>query len=157
MQTRMAFPTATSTGALYFIGFTSGTLAASVSADNPAGSGIGWQYSTARGDTGWKFMTDDGTTQNVSATVLSFGATTDVMDFFIFCPPYPNNTIIYYRVDNLTQGTSAEGTTSTNLPAGGTALRAGFQMNNISAAAKNIRMSRFYVETDRLLLYKVLL
>ena len=85
MQSRMGFPTATSTGARYFIGFTSGTLAASVSADNPGGSFLGWQYSTTRGDTGWKFTTSDGTTQNVSATILPFGLTTDVIDFFIFC------------------------------------------------------------------------
>jgi hypothetical protein len=148
MQARMGFPTATSTGARYFIGFTSGTMAASVSADNPAGSGIGWQYSTTRADTGWKFMTDNGTTQTVSSTMLPF-AVNEIMDFFIYCPPYPNNDIIYYRIDNVTQGTTAEGTTSATLPAGNTALRAGFQMSNVSAAAKNIRMSRFYVETDR--------
>ncbi len=148
MQARMGFPTATSTGARYFIGFTSGTMAASVSADNPAGSGIGWQYSTARADTGWKFMTDNGTTQTVSSTVLPF-AVNEIIDFFIYCPPYPNNTIIYYRIDNITQGTTAEGTATSTLPAGTTAMRAGFQMNNISAAAKNIRMSRFYVETDK--------
>ncbi len=148
MQARMGFPTATSTGARYFVGFTSGTMAASVSADNPAGSGIGWQYSTTRGDTGWKFMTDNGTTQTVSSTVLPF-AVNEVMDFFIYCPPYPNNTVIYYRIDNITQGTTAEGTATSTLPAGTTAMRAGFQMSNVSAAAKNIRMSRFYVETDR--------
>jgi hypothetical protein len=149
MQARMGFPTATTTGARYFIGFTDGTMAASVSGDNPAGSHIGWQYSTARGDTGWKFMTRNGATQTVSSTVLAFGGVNDIMDFFIYCPPYPNNTIIYYRIDNITQGTTAEGQATSTLPAGSTQLRAGFQMNNITAVGKNIRMGRFYVETDK--------
>lgn len=147
-QSRMMFPTATSTGALYFIGLTSGTMAASVSADNPAGSNIGWQYSTARGDTGWKFMTNVSPAQTVSATILPM-AVNAVFDFFIYCPPHPNNGTVYYRVDNITAGTTAEGSATATLPAGTTALRAGFQMNNVNAGVKNIRMSRLYVETDR--------
>ncbi len=147
-QSRHYFTVATTTGTRIFIGFTSGTMAASVSADDPAGSGVGWQYSTARGDTGWKFMTDNGTTQTVSATVLPF-IINQVFDFFIYCPPYPNNTIIYYRIDNITAGTTAEGTTSATLPAGATAMRAGFQINNLSTTAKIIRTSRLYVETDK--------
>jgi hypothetical protein len=122
-------------------------MAASVSADNPAGSNIGWQYSTARADTGWKFMTNNGA-QTVSATMLPFSIT-DIFDFFIYCPPFPNNTVVYYRIDDVTLGTTAEGTTSATLPVGTLALRAGMQMNNISAAAKNIRLGRLYVETDQ--------
>ncbi len=147
-QARMMFPDATSTGIRAFIGFTSGTMAASVSADNPAGSNVGWQYSTSRADTGWKFMTDDGTTQSLSATIMPF-AQNDVFDFFIYCPPYPNNSTIYYRIDNISQGTSAEGSTSSNLPPGATAMRAGYQINNVSANATKARLNRLYVETDR--------
>lgn len=146
-QSRMVFPDATSTGIRAFVGFTSGTMAASVSADDPAGSAIGWQYSTSRADTGWKFMTDNGA-QTVSSTMLPF-ITGKIFDFFIYCPPHPNNGTIYYRVDNVTDGTTAEGSTSATLPAGPTALRAGFQINNITASARNVRMSRLYVETDR--------
>jgi hypothetical protein len=147
-QARMAFPDATSTGIRAFVGFTSGTMAASVSADNPAGSGVGWHYSTSAAYTGWKFMTDNGTTMSTSSTMLPFQQNA-VFDFFIYCPPYPNNGTIYYRIDNLTASTTAEGSTSTTLPAGTTALRAGFQINNIAASARNVRLSRLYVETDR--------
>ncbi len=147
-QSRLLFPDATSTGIRAFVGFTSGTMAASVSADNPAGSLIGWQYSTSRADTGWKFMTDNGTTQTVSTTVLPMSVG-DVFDFFIYCPPYPNNNTVYYRIDNITKGTTAEGSTTLTLPAGATALRAGFQISNVTASARNVRMSRVYVETDR--------
>jgi hypothetical protein len=150
-QARMAFPDATSTGIRAFVGFTSGTMAASVSADNPAGSNIGWQYSTVRGDTGWKFMTRDGTTQIVSSTILPFQQNA-IFDFWIYCPPYPNNGTIYYRIDNLTASTTAEGSLVSTVYvslAGATALRAGFQINNIAASARNVRLSRLYVETDK--------
>jgi hypothetical protein len=147
-QARMAFPDATSTGIRAFVGFTSGLHTASVSADDPAGSGLGWQYSTSRGDTGWKFMTDSGSTQTVSSTILPMevGA---VFDFFIYCPPHPNNGTVYYRIDNLTAGTSAEGSTSTTLPGGTTPLSAGFQINNVNSGTRSVRVSRLYVETDR--------
>ena len=146
-QARMAFPDATSTGIRAFVGFTSGTMAASVSADNPAGSGLGWQYSTSGGYTGWKFMTDNGTTMTTTTTMLPFQQNA-IFDFFIYCPPYPNNGTVYYRIDNLTAGTTAEGSTSTTLPTGTTALRAGFQISNVTASARNVRLGRLYVETD---------
>ena len=147
-QTRLQFPDATSTGLRAIVGFTSGSMTAAASADNPTGSHIGWQYSTSRSDTGWKFMTRNGTTQTVTGTLLPL-VVGDVFDFFIYCPPYPNNGTIYYRIDNITQGTTAEGSTSATLPAGTTALRAGFQISNVTASVKNVRMSRLYVETDR--------
>lgn len=147
-QSRNAFTVATTTGTRVFIGFTDGTTAASVSADNPAGNSIAWQYSTSRGDTGWKFMTDNGTTQTVSATIMPF-AINQVFDFFIYLPPYPNNGTLYYRIDNVTLGTTAEGSTSSTLPAGTVAMRAGYQINNLSTTAKIIRTARLYVETDR--------
>ncbi len=147
-QSRHAFTVATTTGTRVFIGFTDGTTAASVSSDNPAGSSIAWQYSTSRGDTGWKFMTDNGTTQTVSAALMPF-AINEVFDFFIYLPPYPNNGTVYYRIDNITQGTTAEGSTSSTLPAGTTAMRVGYQINNLSTTAKVIRTARLYVETDR--------
>jgi hypothetical protein len=147
MQARLGFPDATSTGILAFIGFTSGTMAASVSNINPAGSGLGFQYSNTR-DNGWKFMTDNGTTQTVSATLIPFGVN-KIMDFYIYVPAFPDNTVAYYRIDNITDGTFVEGSTSSTLPAGATQLRAGFQINSVAASARNVRMGRFYVETDR--------
>jgi hypothetical protein len=148
-QARMSFPTATSSTYRVFVGLKSGDGMASVSADNPAGDNVAFQYSTSRADTGWKFMTKDGTTQNVSSTLLPF-STTSVYDFFIYCPPYPNNGTIYYRIDNLTTSTTVEGSTSTNLPTGGTLLRAGFFLGNITGVTtRNIRVSRLYVETDK--------
>jgi hypothetical protein len=132
-----------------FVGFSSGGGQASVGSDNPAGDLAAFQYSTGRADTGWKFMTKDNVTQNVSAVLMPF-AVNDIFDFFIYCPPYPNNGTIYYRIDNLTLGTSVEGSTSTNLPTGGTVMRPGYFLGNITGAtARNIRINRLYVESDQ--------
>ena len=147
-QARLAFPDATSTGLLAFVGFTSATMAASVASSSPTGSYVGFQYSTQRGDTGWKFVTRASAAQTLSSTLLPFGVNT-IMDFFIYCPPYPNNGTVYYRIDNVTASTTIEGSVATTLPAGATQMRAGFQINNITANARNVRMGRVYVETDR--------
>jgi hypothetical protein len=148
LQARMAFPDATTTGLLAFIGFTAQTMAVSVASSAPLGPYLGFQYSTQRGDTGWKFISRGTGAQTVSSTLLPF-AVGAIMDFFIYCPPYPNNGTVYYRVDNVSSSTTAEGNTSSTLPAGGTQMRAGFQINNITANARNVRLGRFYVETDR--------
>jgi hypothetical protein len=147
-QARMAFPDATSTGLRAFVGFTSGTMALSVASDNPAGSNAGWVYSTSGAYTGWKFLTKDGTNVATTSTMLPF-AVGAIMDFFIYCPPYPNNGTVYYRIDNVSSSTSAEGSTSTNLPLTTTVMRAGFQISNIAASARNVRLGRLYVETDK--------
>jgi hypothetical protein len=146
---RLAFPDATTTGLLAFVGLTSATMAASVVALNPiASSTIGFQYSTQRGDLGWKFVTNNGGTPTVSSVVLPFGVS-KVMDFYIYSPPFPNNGVIYYRIDNITDGTTAEGQATLTLPAGGTLLRPGFQINNVTANVRNVRLGHLYVETDR--------
>lgn len=75
-QARLAYVTATTTPYYTFVGFTDGAGMNTVNGDNPSGNHIGFQYSVSRGDTGWKFMTKDGTTQNVSATILPFGVNT---------------------------------------------------------------------------------
>jgi hypothetical protein len=94
-------------------------------------------------------MTKDGTTQSISSTILPFQINV-VFDMFIYCPPYPNNGTIYYRIDNVSSSTTAEGTTSSNLPAGDTALRPGFYIGNTgTAVARNIRINRMYVESDK--------
>jgi hypothetical protein len=147
-QARMAFPDATTTGLLAFVGFTAQTMAVSVASSAPLGPYLGFQYSTQRADTGWKFVSRGTGAQTVSSTLIPFSVGA-VMDFFIYCPPYPNNGTVYYRVDNVSSSTTAEGNTSATLPAGGTQMRAGFQINNITANARNVRLGRLYVETDR--------
>lgn len=145
-DSRLALPDATYTSNRTFVGLTSGTMANSVSADNPAGDFAGFQHSTARPDTNWQFMTKDNTTQNLVNTGLAFTAA-KVYNFTIYCSP--QCTTIYWRIENVTDGTSAEGSTSTNLPRNNIGMRSGFQLQTITATARNIRMQTAYTEADR--------
>jgi len=143
---RVAFPDATYVTCRTFTGLTSGTMLASVNSDNPAGDNVGFQYSTLRGDTNWKFMTKDNVNQNVTDTGLVFNAT-GVYDMFIYCTPQCQN--ISWRIDDVINGVTAEGTAVNNLPRNNTALRAGLFINTTSATARSIRFQRIYVESDR--------
>jgi hypothetical protein len=147
---RLAYPDSSygagATGARTFAGLTNQTMATMVGSDNPAGHYAGFQYSTNRGDTNWQFVTKDNTTQNATDTGLVFSAQ-KVYDVFIFCKP--QCTSISWRIDNVTDGTTAEGSTSSNLPGTTTAMRAGFQLSTLTTTARNIRMQRVYIEADR--------
>lgn len=135
-------------GARLFAGMTDRTTTQSVSSDNPSGHRAGFSYSTIRGDTHWQFSTRDGSTEDLTDTGMVF-ADNKAYDFYIYTPPYPNNTTIFWRIDNLSDGTSQEGTATTNLPGGSTALRGSWGIETESAAASNIRMQRLYIEADR--------
>ncbi len=134
------------TGARIWTGLTSGTAASMTGADNPAGSYAGFQYSTNRGDTAWQFITKDGTTQSTPVATLAI-AQNKVYDFYVYTPP--QGTTIYWRIDNLTDGTTQEGSTTTNLPVAATALRAGSLLQTLTTTARNIRVMKHYVESDR--------
>jgi hypothetical protein len=133
-----------------FVGFTSGTMANSVSADDPAGSFVGFQWVNNSGggriDVNWSVMTKDGATQYLFNTSVPFN-TTGVYDFFLYCKPLC--TEVSWRIDDLISGQTQEGVISTYLPATNTYLRSGFQINNVAAVPRSIRMQRVYTESDR--------
>lgn len=137
------------TGTRIFVGLTSGTMAASVGSDNPLGSYCGFfrrHINGAAQDTTWQFVTKDNFTLNIQNTGLTFDAQ-KVYDCYIFCPP--GGAAINWRIDNITDETSFEGTTSSNLPVSNTYMRAGFQLFTANGLIRNIRMQRVYIESDR--------
>lgn len=147
--TRLWFPDANygtgATGARFFAGTTSNTMAVSVGADNPAGSRVGFSYSTNLADTNFYFTTKDGTTETRTDTGMAF-VVNKLYDFYIF--KAPSGTSVYWRVDNLTNGTTFEGNTSATLPASATYMRGGFQLATLTTTARNIRMKKIYIEMD---------
>ncbi|MBW4062252.1 hypothetical protein HJC99_06825 [Candidatus Saccharibacteria bacterium] len=149
-EARTAYPDANygsgATGSRIWEGLTNQTIATNTSADNPAGHYAGFQYSTTRGDTNWQFMTKDGTTQNVIDTTEAF-VVGKVYEFYIYTPP--QGTTIYWRVDNLTDGTTQEGSTVSNLPGASTAMRGGSGLRTLTTTSRNMRVMRHYVEADR--------
>jgi hypothetical protein len=139
------------TGTRTFIGLTNQTMAASVTADEPAGHFCGFfrrSHGAGAQDTNWQFATKNGATMALQNTGLPFVAN-KLYDAYIFSPP--GGTSISWRIDNITDGTTAEGSTDQGLPGLGTLMRAGFQLITIDAVAvaRNIRMQRVYCESDR--------
>jgi hypothetical protein len=152
---RLAFPdssynqTAATTGSRIFVGLTNQTMTVSVGSDNPAGHYCGFfrrHVNGAAQDTNWQFATKDGTTLSLADTGLTFTAG-KLYDFYIFCAPIGNT--LYWRVDNVTDNTTTEGSTSTTLPGNTQLMRAGYQLATINAVARNTMIQRIYVETDR--------
>jgi len=152
---RLAFPdasydqTTTTTGSRIFVGLTNQTMAVSVGSDNPTGHFCGFfrrHVNGAAQDTNWQFATKDGTTLSLADTGLAFTAG-KLYDFYIFCAPTGNT--VYWRVDNVSDNTTAEGSTSNTLPGNTQLMRAGYQLATINAVARNTMMQRIYVETDR--------
>jgi len=139
----------TSTGTRIFVGLTNQTMAVSAGSNDPVGVRIGFSRLHVNGsttDTNWHITSKDNTTENRFDTGLVFTPEC-VYDFYLFCPP--DGSFIGWRIDNITLGTSQEGTTNSNLPLAGTYMRAGFQLQTVNAVARNIRMQRVYIESDR--------
>jgi hypothetical protein len=152
---RLAFPdstydeTGSLTGSRIFVGLTNQTMAVSVGADNPIGTSCGFfrrHTNAGAKDTNWQFITDDGAAINIIDTDLVF-TPQKVYDFYIFCPPGGAN--IGWRIDNVSDELTEQGITTSNLPTAEVYLRAGFQLWTANAVARNIRMQRVYIESDR--------
>jgi hypothetical protein len=143
---RIAFPDIAYADTRFFAGFTSSTMAQSVGADQPAHQRAGFSLLTET-ETNIHFSSINGIAiqEDRANTEMEFTPEC-VYDFYIFCAPSGNS--IGWRVDNVTLGTSKEGSSSTTLPTGSSLMRAGFQLATLTAIARNIRMQRVYVESD---------
>lgn len=151
---RLAFPdssydeSGSGSGTRFFAGLTSGALAASVGATVPTGDYCGFNRQRVNGgllDDNFFFMTRN----NVETTRIDTGVpfvAEKVYDFYIFCAP--QGTEVFWRLDNITDGTSFSGSTGQTLPTSTTRMRMGFQIQTVNAVARNIRMQRVYGESD---------
>ncbi len=134
-------------------GLTDQTLATMVASDTPTGNFAGYRVSATATDTTWKFVTRDGT---IAAAAINTGATltqNHVYDFYIYSPTYTSAasiTTMYWRVDDLTAGTTFEGNTTSNLPTGTVALRAGSGIApTLTGSVHALKVLKHYVESDR--------
>lgn len=154
-NSRLGFPnsnydeTGAATGSRIFVGLTNLALTVQVGSDNPAGHNVGFYRRHVNGaakDVNWQFITKNNVSPNIQDTGCLFVAD-HAYDFYIFCKLL--GTEIFWRIDDMTSGTSFEGSTSTQLPDTNIWLRPGFQIQTINAVARNIRMQRVYIESDR--------
>lgn len=136
-----------------FVGLTNQTAANSCAADAPAGSYAGFIHrNSAVGSSGYYIAgCSNGTTSYLVNTSIPF-SDSGVFDAFIFSPRFPNTGYIYWRLDNVINGTTSSGIFNNDLhplPLNNTLMRGVLNLRSLSGVAKNIRMQRLYIETDR--------
>jgi hypothetical protein len=133
-----------------FIGLTDTATTAPTNVDpttNTTPSRIGMAINANTGT--WKLVHN---ITGTAPTVIDLGAnfpivTTDLLEMILFAKP--NDSSVTYRIKNLTTGNGTSGTISSNLPASTAFLgRTAWATNNATAAAVQIDISRFGLETD---------
>jgi len=135
-----------------FVGLHSGTTAVVASDTYPAISMCGLSHITTDAATVLKFVTKDGTTATSDTITLNSAlAASQVFDFFMFMKP--NDSTIYYRLDDLVVGNTLVDTSkTTNLPATTTFMGPSVTMSNgtanITVTTTAIGVNRIYVESD---------
>lgn len=137
-----------STGTRIFIGVSDTTQGTVLNSDSPTTtSSIGFGYSTNAGDTTWHFVTTNGSTGTRTNAVTSF-VTQNLYRFYFYAPP--GTSTIYWQVDNISAGTSQNGSVTATLPTGTTALiRIINGLMTLSNSARNIGFKQLYVETPQ--------
>lgn len=134
-----------------FAGLHSGTTNILASDTIPAISACGFWHATTDNGTTINFMTKDGTTSsNVAITVPTIAAG-NVYDAYMYMKP--NDSTIYYRLDDVLTGTTlADGSKTTNLPATTTFMGPNVGMSNgtanVTATTVAVDVNRIYVESD---------
>jgi hypothetical protein len=97
-----------------------------------AESGIGFRYSTGAGDTTWKFASFNGVGDTFSNSGI---AVTTLHLYHLECYAVSASSV-FYRVSDLTAGTSATGTISTTLPGSSTQIKPIDIVTGLTASVK---------------------
>lgn len=119
-----------------WVGLISGTL---LDNDNQSGVNVAFRYSTVAGDTGWKAIVDDGTTQVVSANIGTI--TTNTYYYLSVRCDYANNNY-YFSVNGSVETVVQANTTITT----GTKLGWCVEMTNPSTGSRDFNFSRLDCE-----------
>ncbi|MEO7099099.1 MAG: hypothetical protein ABI162_07035 [Luteolibacter sp.] len=142
-------------GSRLFVGLTPSATSVAVSDTVPANS-IGLWHDSADASSGsgaFNFVTKDATTATKSAiTPTTTIANDTAWEFWMYCKP--NDTVVYYRLDDMNAGTTLVDTsTSTTLPVNTTFLSPEANMSNgtanITATTVGFGLVSLYVESDK--------
>jgi hypothetical protein len=145
------YTAATSTQSYLFSGLADNVSTQLLTANgNATGTRMAFQYANdgTVNQTTWQFITADGTGRNIINTGLSM-TPQHVYETYIYGA---NSTgPVYWQINDLTAGTSASGSTSTNIPPANVVMMMGLGVNTTgawTAGARRIQYVRLYVETD---------
>jgi hypothetical protein len=136
-QTYMALTN--TANARVWAGLTNQTAATMAASDNPAGNYAAFRYSTAAGDTTYKCITKDGTTQTIADSGVAPG--TGGHKFEILHLASGQTT---FKIDG---GWACANTT--HLPASSTMTRYVNTITTLTNAVRSIRVGWVYVESDK--------
>lgn len=116
--------------------------------DDPAGSRICFVRRHTNGgaqDTNWKLSVKDGTTENLIDTGMAFVAQNIYVRTFGISA---GGTTLTWKIWNVTAGgAAASGTTTSNLPAGTTALYAGDWIYSVNSTTRRLQFLVHYAES----------
>lgn len=144
---RVAPDGSAATNMVYWAGLTDQTISAALLTNNPVGSRSGFAFSDGLGETNWMFSNRGGGTENRTSTGIAV-AIDNVYDLYFYNAP--RGSVVTWRIDNLTAGTTAEGSSSTGLPTSTVAMRAGVGVRVIASPSGNsLNMQKMYVEIPR--------
>jgi hypothetical protein len=151
---RVGFPDSSytnSSGVRLIFGMTDQSTNASCGSDNVTNQDIiAFNYSTAL-NANWRVAADDGSASAptyVDTGVLFTSSST--YDMYLYAPPYPDISNIYWRIDNITNGTStAEGVATTQLPGASVFLYNVACADSVSAVTRNFRFETMYAEVPK--------
>jgi hypothetical protein len=148
---RFGFTTWTA-GDRLFVGLTAGTTAVLTVQPTTVPNSIG--FAIEAGDTAISFLHTDGGAPTAVKDIISGQpalAANNAYDAYIYC--VPNDTTIYYRLDNALTGTTLIDTSITStLPTNTIMLSAQAIMSNAAnttAGAATLGINRLYIETNR--------
>lgn len=137
-----------------FVGLQSGTTSVLAADAVPAISCIGLWHDTTDGANVMSLLTKDGTTatkNTLTGSPTTPYSTGQGFDFYLYAKP--NDSVIYYRLDDINLGTTlVDSSTTTTIPLNTTFMGPVVGMSNgtanIVAATVGIGINRVYVESD---------
>jgi hypothetical protein len=140
------------TNTRYFVGLTTGTTNI-LASQNPSANTNTIGLAIDSGDTQWSFIHNDnvGTATKDALSGMPALASGQGYDLYMFARP--NDTVVYYRIDNANTGAAiVEGSVNTDLPVNTTMMAPAAVAGNVAntaAGAAAIGLNRIYIETDR--------
>lgn len=134
-----------------FAGLTNTTTGSVVISDTVLANTAGLWHDTTDSSSTFNFVTKDATTATKKAISLSNAiAAGNSYDFYMFAKP--NDSTIYYRLDDIVNNVTYEGSATTTLPTNTAFLQPQVQMSNgtanITVTTSAIGVNRIYVESD---------
>jgi len=134
------------TNSWIYLGMLGGLTSAGCSGGATTLDRAGFRYYFANDAGNWQINTNNNTTNTVVSSGMAI-AISKLYDFYLYQPP--QGATLYWRIDNITDGTTVSGSTGTTLPTASTALAATVCADRSNNVATLLDVVTIYVEVPR--------